>query len=122
MTGLPLLDLMHAPPVRMPVDPSGQVLQEEPDEVLLLPHRRMAWPEARIALHLDRVRDLWMWSVSFATQSRGHSYRVGAKWGKFAVTRADALHWARTELLGYLNTGSDTPATRRIRIWAEALS
>ncbi len=122
MSDLPLLDLMHAPPVDVPFDRNAEVLQGEPDEVLSLPQRRLAWLEARIDLHRDRARDLWMWSTRLHIEGRGYGYSVGEKWGKFAATRADALHWARVALLGYLDKRPDTPATQRIRRWAEGLS
>ena len=121
MTRLPLLDLIHEPPIRMPVDENGPTLQDQPDEVFTLPEPRMAWPTAEIELHLSRVQNLWMWSTSFNVNGRGKTYRVGEKWGKFARTRDDALHYARIELLHNVSKLPETSVTRKIQKWAETL-
>lgn len=39
-----------------------------------------------------------MWSTGWMCDSAGGSYRVGAKWGKFAETREDALFYAVQEI------------------------
>lgn len=93
---LSMLDLWEAKPVavRLPVDRDGSVLQGEPDETLILPHPRMAWPLARIELH-RHADGRWMWSASTA----GGGYKVGPKWGRFAETRSGALYHAALEIM-----------------------
>lgn len=123
-----LLDMMRGAPIIRPVDPLGEVIQGDPDEVLRLKHSRLAWDITRIELH-QHSDGLWMWSVSCA----GGGYRVGPKWGKFAATRDDALHHAAQELiekmrgkLARADAGCGqiiTPAQMRQAIaWAEGLA
>lgn len=123
---LDMFAILRPPPILRPVEPHGPVVESDPDEVLRLPHPRLAWDLAAIELH--RHSDgLWMWSVNHGCGG----YRVGPKWGKFASTRDDALHHAAQELIartrGTLrraNNGSQivTPAQLRQTIaWAEAL-
>ena len=124
MSALPLIDLMHAPPIAVPVAPDEGVVEGEVDETLILQVARKARhgiPQARIELHRDRARDLWMWSWSYSIEGRGSGYRVGPKWHNFADTRDAALHWARGELLVQI-AGKDTPLAQRIRAWAEGLT
>lgn len=124
------LDLFATPvasPIIRPVDRDGGVIQGEPDETLILPHPRLAWPLARIDLH-QHTDGTWMWGITRA----GGGYRVGPKWGKFAATRDDALHWAVQELLDWherFAKGAHGPESicinaamfNRIRTWAEGL-
>lgn len=111
-----LLDLMHAPPVVRPIDPDGDVVMGDIDETL--EWQRRPWIYARIELH--RHDDgLWMWSASWGVGGAGSGYRVGPKWGRFAVNRADALHYAVKELLDRLPR--DDPDAKKIRRWAESL-
>ena len=120
-----LMDLMRAPPQLRPVDPDGPVIQGEPHETLRLPHPRLAWDMARIELHRHTDR-LWMWSAGDA----GGGYRVGPKWGRFAATRDDALHYAARELIARMERMiarphgyAITPAQMRQTIaWAEGLT
>lgn len=119
-----LLDLMRAPPVVRPVDPDGPVVQGDPDEELRLPHPRMAWDLACIQLHRHEDGS-WMWAVRTA----GGGYKVGAKWGKFAATRGDALHHAVRELEARLErirspeiVGVTKAQLASIRRWAGRLT
>ncbi len=122
MSTLPLLDGMVPPPVTVDdVGPDEGVVAGDVDEVLALPQPRMAWDAARIEMHRDRTRDLWMWSVCFRLETHGGGYRVGPKWHNFAETRDAALHWAITELLARI-AACDSAMARRIRSWAEGLS
>lgn len=95
MMQMSLLDIMEGPSaeaIRRAVAPDGPVVQGDIDHVFEIPSD-LAYPTARIELH--RAEDgLWMW----ATQHRCGGYRVGPKWGKFAVTRFDALFFACREL------------------------
>ena len=113
-----LLDLMRTPPIRKRVDPDEPVLLTSPDEELILPHPRMAWDSARIQLH-QQTDGLWMWATSFGTSQRGSGYAIGAKWGNFAETRDDALHWAIQELSGRLKP--EIPEEKRICTWLQTL-
>jgi hypothetical protein len=61
-----------------------------------------------------------MWSTSHHVDMGGGGYRVGAKWGKFAETREDALFYACEELEGKL-AGKDTADILLIRRWVAAL-
>ena len=116
---------MRSPPITRPVDPDGHVIQGEPDEVLRLPHPRLAWDIARIQLH--RHSDgLWMWAIGHAVVG----FRVGPKWGRFADTRDDALYYAAQELIARMHLELSrtpiiisTPAEMRQAIaWAEGLA
>lgn len=122
MEQLDLFSALRQPAIIRPVDPMGSVVQGDPDETLTLPHPRLAWHLARIELH--RHSDgTWMWSASMC----GGGYKVGPKWGRFAATRDDALHWAVEELLERQAVRwSDglfvTPAQyASIRAWAEEM-
>lgn len=119
MQQLSLFDSVRKPPVITTIDPGGRVLQADPDFTFLLPHPRMAWDRARIEIH-RHVDGLWMWSTSSQTNDRGHSYRVGAKWGKFAESREDALFYACEEMEHHLsaNDGQDFVL---IKNWVAAL-
>ena len=120
MSGLPLFDCQQEPPVIRPTDPHGETVRGDVDEKLVL-RSRYAWDMARIELHLDRESGLWMWSASHHANGHGCGYRVGAKWGNFAVSRDNALYHAVNELLKRLGD-CDTPDVRRIRAWAEGLT
>lgn len=117
-----LLDLMVDPPIIRPVDPDGLVIQGEADETFECrpPGWRLAYPMARIELHKDKSGE-WMWSVAYTLgSSQGSSYKVGPKWGKFARTRASALHWACDELRGKIE-GKDHSDVLRIMTWMDTL-
>ena len=119
---LSLFDALRSPPIKRHVKPHGDVVQGEPHEVLLLPHPRWAFPRCRIELH-PHCDSTWMWSVSIASDDgTGTSYRVGEKWGNFAVTRDDALHYAlkelETKLAGWASPCKSIP---KIREWARSL-
>lgn len=121
---LSLFDTPPAPALLRAVDPFGTVVRGKADETLTLPHPRLAWHLAEVELH--RHEDgLWMWSVN--TASGG--YKVGPKWGKFAQTRDDALHYAKAELIEKTarmlerpDVFSVSPAQmRQVIAWAEGL-
>lgn len=97
MQQLSLFDTLRTPAIRKPVEPNGRVLQGDPDVVFRLKHPRLAWDRARIELH-QHTDGLWMWSASFHCDNFGGGYRVGAKWGRFAQTRDDALFYAASEI------------------------
>lgn len=121
---LDLFAALRSPAIRLPCDPHGPVIQGECDESLVLPHPRLAWPLAQIDLH-RHTDGLWMWGISKA----GGGYRVGPKWGRFAATRDDALHWAVQELLDWHGSRKNPPDSifltpaqfAKIRTWAEGL-
>lgn len=121
MQQLGLFDALRAPPVRVPVDADGPVLDAklDPDFTFTLPHPRMAWHRAEIEVH-QHTNGLWMWSTSFTADMCGGGYRVGAKWGKFAQSRDDALFYACEELQQRLE-GKDTPDVVLIRRWMQGL-
>ena len=121
---LDLFARTFAPAMREPVQPRGHVFQGTPDETISLPHPKMAWRQAEIQLH-QHVDGRWMWSTSFNTGSGGSGYQVGAKWGNFAPSRDDALHWAIEELREsfdrrYLHSEERKPV-RLILDWLETL-
>lgn len=115
-----LLDLMREPPVKRPVTDALGVIHGDVDETLRLEHPRMAWDRARIELH-RHVDGLWIWSVSFHADGGGSGYRIGPKWGRFAKSRDDALHWAVDELHTRLNR-SESKDADLIRAWSRRLA
>lgn len=120
-TQLSLFDALRSPPILRPVDRDGHVVQGEPHETFTLPHPR--WPTAlgRIELHQAR-NGLWMWSTSFQASKSGGGYKVGEKWGKFASTRDDALHYAVDELTAKLGRIQEPDAVAaKITAWAATL-
>jgi hypothetical protein len=124
MNQLALFDTLRAPPILRSVDPDGPVVKGEVREVFVLPHPRWPLDRCRIELH-PNCDGLWMWSVSFHTDgdSCGSSYRVGEKWGQFALTRDDALHYARKELETKLaRLLSPCKSIAKIRAWANSLT
>lgn len=95
---LSIFDVLRAPPILRPVDPDGQVVRDEVDYTFILPHPRLNRPYCQVELH-QADSGLWMWSTSYSTDDGcGQSYRVGEKWGKFASSSDDALHYAVEEL------------------------
>ena len=87
-----------------------------------LPHPRYISPAGLIELH-PTADGLWMWSASFSTGTTSNSYKVGEKWGHFALSAEDALYYAVEELkprLSGLGRGGDHMAWRILN-WAEAL-
>ncbi|MDX0541657.1 hypothetical protein GOC59_18915 [Sinorhizobium medicae] len=119
MQQLNLFDTRRGPPIRVPVDPNGPVLQGEPDFVYTLAHPRMAWNRAEIEIHRHE-NGLWMWSTEWNCDIGGRGYRVGAKWGKFADTREDALFYAACEIEDALR---DKPGKEAVLIlnWINSL-
>lgn len=119
MQQLGLFDALRRPPVRIAVDADGPVVRDDPDFTFRLPHPRMAWDRAEIKIH-RHTDGLWMWSTSHHADMGGGGYRVGAKWGKFAETREDALFYACEELERHLGD-RDTADVALIRKWVLAL-
>lgn len=121
MQQLSLFDVGRRPPLVIPVNADGPVLQFEPDFVFRLAHPRMAWARAKIEVH-RHTNGLWMWSVGYTcNDGGGGGYRVGEKWGKFADTREDALFYAVQELEGRI-AGRDAPEAAIILKWAQSLN
>ncbi|WP_022727266.1 hypothetical protein [Fodinicurvata sediminis] len=120
---LSIFDVIVPPAIRRPVEPYGNVVQEESHETLRLPHPRIAWGKARIELH-QHSDGLWMWATNFNLSGWGGGYRVGPKWGKFADTRDAALHHAVQEIKGRVakRARETTDKERReVTVWAEGL-
>lgn len=120
MEQLGLFDVLRKPPVVIPVDRDGQVVQGDVDEHLFLAHPRYAWNRADIELHCHES-GLWMWATGWCDGSGGGGYRVGAKWGKFAETRDDALFYAVRELTDRL-ASRGSPDAALIVAWARGLA
>jgi hypothetical protein len=99
-----LLDLMRAPMIVQPVDAYGHVVQGDPEETLTWSR---GYRFARIELH-RADGGLWMWATGFSLADMGCGYKVGAKWGRFAVSRDDALHYAVCELTDRLSKAIDS--------------
>ncbi len=80
---------------RKPVEPSGHICTD--DEV----NERIILRGRRVSLEIELARDgpHWIFSTSFHGPTGGYCYRVGRKWGKSADSRADALHFARKEIM-----------------------
>lgn len=126
---LSLLDAIHGPPIRRPIDPVGSVEQEPIDEVLTFrpPKWRLAWSPAVIELHRDRESGLWMWAVQLGLHSWGTGYRVGVKWGRFAETREAALFHAVAEARAHLGRKdaldpTDAKLARQMGAWLDEVS
>jgi hypothetical protein len=115
-----LFDVLRKPPVVVPVEPDGHVLEGEPDAVFSLPHKRMAWDQATIELH-RHDNGLWMWSTGYNCDSGGGGYRVGPKWGNFAESKSDALFYAVRELETKLERIGGSAAAA-IMSWARGLA
>jgi hypothetical protein len=126
MNQFSLFDAFRAPPILRSIDPDGTVVKGEPRHSFVLPHPRRSYNRCRIELH-PSSDDLWMWSVSFHTDGDGcgSSYRVGEKWGQFALTRDDALDYALKELeakLAEMLLRSPCKSIAKIRAWANSLT
>ncbi len=117
-----LFDALRAPPIRRRVDPDGKVVQGKPRETLALPHPRLVLNYARIELHPSED-GLWMWSVSISTEDGyGSHYKVGEKWGHFALTRDDALYYAVQDIKGRLSQKHQhCKSEAKILTWANSL-
>lgn len=109
------LDLFWPQPIIGPVDPHGEVIQSHIHTVLELhlPKHRSA--SARIEIH-PHEDGTWMWATGLQRpDGTGRSYRVGPKWGKFALRMEDAIYWGVRELRDAIaNEGQST--------WGTALS
>ncbi len=80
--------------IKVPCDPDGHVCKDA--EILETIHLRDNKVEIWIELARDGER--WMFSASVQTNISYSGYRVGKKWGKFAHSRADAIHFAAEEI------------------------
>lgn len=119
-----LFDVNVPAPIKFPVDPDGRVVPD-PLEVLSLPNPKM--PEgsriAEIEVHPAPNYPLWMWATHFQGNGRSFGYRVGVKWGKFALGREAAIYWGICELAGRLREIRDPcPLGRKALNWLESLS
>lgn len=119
MIQLNLLDLLYKPMVTKPVNLELGVLSGEADITFTLPHKRLAWDQAKIELH-QHLDGQWMWSVSFNAGNHGAGYKVGPKWGKFAESKSDALFYASNELRFRLGDKNDRE-TKLILEWLNSL-
>ncbi|MAC81460.1 MAG: hypothetical protein CML66_25755 [Rhodobacteraceae bacterium] len=117
---LSLFDALRSPPIVVPVQPNGEVIQGDPDEFHFLPHPRLAWHRGEIELH-QHTDGGWMWSTSAHVGDWGYGYRVGPKWGKFAECRDDALHYAVEEIVARLTGRRDQKAAAEVIAWARGL-
>jgi hypothetical protein len=122
---LSLFDALRAPAIIRQVVADGHVLQGEPQIKFVMPHPRSASPAARIELHPARD-GLWMWSASYNTGNGASGYKVGEKWGQFALSAEEALHYAIEELKyrlarAYLSNESDRKTAAKILAWTESL-
>ena len=121
---LELLSLIVSPPISRRIEPFGEVVRGEVDTVhRFQPDPRKHWFHAVIELHPHE--GLWMWSTIYSIGGCGESYRVGPKWGRFAATKSDALHWAVEELAERLaSRDTDTAHSKQaaqIMAWAQKL-
>lgn len=122
---LDLLGLLVAPPVVRRIEPDGTVVQGEVDTVhRFQPDPRKRWFHAEIELHPHD--GLWMWSTTYSIGGCGGGYRVGPKWGRFARTKIDALHWAVEEMAERLmkhphSTEAECSQAAQIMAWAQKL-
>lgn len=109
---LSLLAALRESPLDVPVDPDGPVVQGEIDELHVLPHPKgLAWNLAKIELH-QAGNGYWMWGVKHPNGG----FRVGEKWGRFAVTRYDALFYGARELIATVHR--DCEHRDRVIAWA----
>lgn len=119
MMQLSLLDALRSAPIIRPVAPYGSVVQGEATETLRLPHARGGLDRARIGLH-QHVDGLWMWSTNWCANGGGSGYKVGPKWGNFARSRDDALHYAVAELEKRIGS-PESAVTKDILKWSRGL-
>ena len=120
---LSLFDAMRAPPIIRPVDPDGRVVQGRTCHLFALKYITLPWERARIEVHPSR-EGLWMWSTNYNTGYGMSGYKVGEKWGKFAATDEDALHYAVEELRDRMSRDQHKHKieARHILAWASALT
>ena len=118
---LSIFDVMRAPPVSPDFELEDSVVKGQVDVSLQLPHKRMAWDQARIELH-QHTSGLWMWGTGCNRGGDGWGYRVGSKWGNFAETKDDALYYAIDEIRKRLHRSVEKyPADAGIMAWLETL-
>jgi hypothetical protein len=120
MIQLSLFDAIRSPAILLPVDGGGEVIQGEIDEVHVLPHRRLVWDVATIEIH-QHTDGRWMWATGWMLDWQGSGYRVGPKWGHFAESRDDALHYAKEELRTAMERIGDVAHRRPVLAWLETL-
>lgn len=119
---LDMFNLVVQGPEIRPVAPYGPVVDGPADITLRLEHPKMAWDIATIEVHRCQESRKWMWSTSFQTRDGGGGYKVGPKWGKFALSTSDALHWAKDELFKRISGRASVKEKSEITTWAEQLS
>lgn len=94
---LSMFDLFRPAPLLRVVDPDGLVVSGRIHTVLRLPHPCQKQHDlARIEIHPHE--NYWMWATAFNLELGGSGYRVGPKWGLFAVSMEDAIYYAVHEL------------------------
>lgn len=77
------------------VDPRDRVCtDDELFDTIELGDRRLGL-RIELARHTD---GRYMWGTRFHTPTGGQGYRVGPKWGKFALSPIEALQHARLEI------------------------
>lgn len=105
--------------IRRPVEPHGQVIQDD-SAIELFEHgggklkpsgRLAAGITIEVAQHTD---GLWMWSASGSIGTGYWGYRVGPKWGKFTGSREDAITAACNEI-------AERQPPPDVMIWLEQL-
>jgi hypothetical protein len=119
---LNMFDLMVQASEIRPIDPYGPVVEGPADHTLRLEHPKMAWDIATIEIHRCQESRKWMWSTASHTRDGGGGYKVGPKWGKFAPSASDALHWAKDELFKRIGGRASAKEKLEIETWAAQLS
>lgn len=113
---LSMFDLFRPPPILRSVDSDGRVVVGRIHTILRLPHPRQKQNDlARIELHPHE--NYWMWATSFSLEQGGNGYRVGPKWGHFAVSMEDAIYWAVRELQKGLSQYGQSKSRVAIERW-----
>ena len=119
---LDMFDLMVRAAEIWPVKPNGSVVKGTPDHILRLRHPKFASDIATIEVHRCRKSGKWMWSTAFHIHHSGSGYKVGPKWGKFASSASDALHWAKAELCQGIHNRASAEENLKIKAWAEQIA
>lgn len=110
--------LFCAPPAVSiePIDPAGTTVQDNSDiefltfgEFKLLGGKCVSQLTIELSEHID---GRWMWGVNAYTGDWSGGFKVGPKWGRFAVTRRDALIAAIEEMRAMVIERSKPSSTR----------